>query len=252
MASCVRLRVRTLFCVRVGVGTFGVTSVRDEGESCWGWIHVVSILIAVALHGIALYAVASLFNKPVPQQKPLTVVVRMQKASPASDAAGPPSGAQQAATPPSRRAKSLHKTTLPPSGHEIPSSDVPSSPASSMASTPLSVIPNASGTQASESPSSSPGIAVGSDLAFFCSVRPALVYPRISRKMGEEGIVILHVEWDQKGQITSSRVQRSSGFRRLDDAALTAINGWRCMAKQGGVPVRAVAVQPFRFQLQEE
>ena len=60
MASCVRLRVRTLFCVRVGVGIFGVTSVRDEGESCWGWIHVVSILIAVALHGIALYAVASL------------------------------------------------------------------------------------------------------------------------------------------------------------------------------------------------
>lgn len=224
---------------------------RDEGESCWGWIHVVSILIAVALHGIALYAVASLFNKPVPQQKPLTVVVRMQKASPASDAAGPPSGVQQAATPPSRKAKSLHKTTLPPSGHEITSS-----PASSMASTPLSVMPNASGTQASESlsfsPGIAPGVAVGSDLAFFCPVRPALVYPRISRNMGEEGIVILHVEWDQKGQITSSRVQGSSGFRRLDDAVLTAINGWRCMAKQGGVPVRAVAVQPFRFQLQEE
>lgn len=94
---------------------------------------------------------------------------------------------------------------------------------------------------------------MGSDLAIFCPVRPGPVYPRISRKLGEEGTVILDVEWNQEGRITLARVKKSSGFSRLDQAALAAIDSWRCNpAEQDGVPIRAVAVQLFSFQLQED
>lgn len=97
------------------------------------------------------------------------------------------------------------------------------------------------------------GVAVGPDLAFFCPVRPAPVYPRTSRKLGEEGTVILNVEWNQEGKITLASVKKSSGFSRLDHAALTAIEKWRCNpAERDGVPVRAVGVQPFSFQLQDD
>lgn len=230
---------------------------RDEEKSCWGWIHVVSILIAVALHGLALYAVANLFNKPAPQQKPLTVVVRMENTSPAVNAAAPPAGAQRAAPPQAQPTKSLHEATLPPSGQATLSVDIPASPASSGTGAPVPVVPTAPESRVFESPPSSPGMAtgmaVGTDLAFFCPVRPAPVYPQISRKMGEEGTVLLRVEWDPGGQITSSRVQKSSGFGRLDEAALAAIRRWRChFANQDGLPVRAVAVQPFSFGLEDE
>lgn len=228
----------------------------DEGKSYWGWVHVVSILIALTLHVMALYLVASLLNKTVSQPKPLTLVVRMQKASPAPDAPALKSGVEQVVTTSPSKPKSLHKALPSEPWKEIESSETPS-PTLSMSSTPLAVLSTAAGAVTSESPPSFPGIptgvAVGSDLAFFCPVRPAPVYPQVSRRMGEEGIVILDVEWDQEGRITSSRVQSSSGFRRLDQAALAAIESWRCNpAKQDGVPVSAIAVQPFSFQLHED
>ena len=248
-------RARALLCLR-GMGAF-VVSVRDEAKPCWGWIHVVSIFVAVALHGLALYAVASLLNKPIPPQQPLTVVVSMENPTPAVDAVTPSTGAPQAAPRPSRKAKSPHEASLAPSRQPMLSSDIPVPPVSSMASAPVSTESTAPESQASEGPPSSSdmaaGVTVGADLAFFCPARPAPVYPQISRKMGEEGTVLLRVEWDRGGKMTSSRVLKSSGFRRLDEAALAAMSRWRCNpAIQDGLPVRAVTVQPFSFGLEEE
>lgn len=87
----------------------------DEGKFCWRWVHVVSILIALALHAMALYVVAGLLSKPAHETKPLTVVVRMQKAAPAPDPVGlasyaqQGSGAQQTVTTPPRKPRSLHQ-----------------------------------------------------------------------------------------------------------------------------------------------
>lgn len=230
-----------------------------EGKPCWGWVHVVSLVIALALHAMAFYVVGGLFRKPTPETKPFTVVVRMQKAAPTPDPIGLASGAQQgsgAQPTVTKSPKRLH--------HAIPSESLkgieppePTSSTSSVTSAPSALKPIDSETSRSESPPSPPGlsteVAVRSDLAFFCPVHPAPVYPRISRKLGEEGTVMLNVEWNQKGRITLARVQKSSGYSRLDQAALAAIDSWRCNpAEQDGVPVRAVAVQPFSFQLQED
>jgi len=63
--------------------------------------------------------------------------------------------------------------------------------------------------------------------------------------------VVLRVELDEQGNVSASRVATSSGFARLDEAALAAVKTWRCNpARRDGQPVRAVALQPFKFVLQ--
>lgn len=62
---------------------------------------------------------------------------------------------------------------------------------------------------------------------------------------------MLRVELDESGRISMAQVVNSSGFKRLDEAALTAVKTWRCNPPQrNGHPVRAIALQPFNFVLQ--
>jgi protein TonB len=45
-------------------------------------------------------------------------------------------------------------------------------------------------------------------------------------------------------------VKSSSGFPRLDEAALSAVKSWRCTpASRNGVALRSFALQPFNFTL---
>lgn len=88
------------------------------------------------------------------------------------------------------------------------------------------------------------------ELRVACPLRPPPVYPSSSRRLHETGRVDLRVQLDEAGRITAARVERSSGFLRLDNAALDAVRNWRCNApKRDGKPVSAVALQPFNFSL---
>ena len=94
-------------------------------------------------------------------------------------------------------------------------------------------------------------VSLGSELAVACPERSAPVYPPLSRRQGEEGKVVLRVELDEQGRVGAARVATASGFARLDEAALAAVKTWRCNpARRDGQPVRAVALQPFKFVLQ--
>lgn len=94
-------------------------------------------------------------------------------------------------------------------------------------------------------------VTLGGELSVACPERTPLRYPPLSRRMGEEGTVVLRVELDEQGQVGAARVSGSSGFARLDEAALAAVRSWRCNpAMRDGRPVQAVALQPFKFVLQ--
>lgn len=94
-------------------------------------------------------------------------------------------------------------------------------------------------------------VALGAELAVTCPERSAPAYPPLSRRRGEEGKVVLRVELDEEGRVSTARVATASGFPRLDEAALAAVKTWRCNpARRDGQPVRAVALQPFKFVLQ--
>ncbi|MBB6054920.1 energy transducer TonB [Tolumonas osonensis] len=79
---------------------------------------------------------------------------------------------------------------------------------------------------------------------------PAPVYPRRSRMLEEEGIVKLRVHVSTVGKALSVQLFKSSGFSRLDDAALTAVRNWRFVpAKQGNQSIEGWVIVPVSFKL---
>jgi len=75
-------------------------------------------------------------------------------------------------------------------------------------------------------------------------------YPAESRGAGEEGSVQLTVQVDARGRALSVTVERSSGFARLDRAAIEAVRRWRFRpATRAGMPVAASVTVPVRFRL---
>ncbi|MDP3265981.1 MAG: TonB family protein [Sulfuricurvum sp.] len=106
-----------------------------------------------------------------------------------------------------------------------------------------------------EAPSAPPvmqkPVVLSGDLSVSCPVRTAPKYPRISLKMDEEGSVVVRVKLDKEGKIAEASVKSSSGYKRLDDAAISAVQTWKCHpAMRDNVAVEAYALQPFEFKLE--
>jgi len=80
---------------------------------------------------------------------------------------------------------------------------------------------------------------------------PAPVYPLLSRRFKEQGKVVLELRVEADGSVSELRVKTSSGYPRLDKAALDAVKRWRFIpAKQGGVPIAYWYTQPIVFSLE--
>jgi protein TonB len=94
-------------------------------------------------------------------------------------------------------------------------------------------------------------VTLSAELSVGCPQLNAPAYPPLSRRLGEEGKLVLRVELDEKGNVHVAQVVDSSGFKRLDEAAMAAVKTWRCNPPmRDGQPVRAIALQPFNFVLQ--
>jgi protein TonB len=79
---------------------------------------------------------------------------------------------------------------------------------------------------------------------------PKPVYPAASRRIGEEGRVLLRVRVSAQGLPLSVDIRQSSGFPRLDEAARAAVERWRFVpAKQGAEAVESTVVVPLQFTL---
>lgn len=86
------------------------------------------------------------------------------------------------------------------------------------------------------------------DAAFANTPKPP--YPVASRRMGEEGLVILAVHILKTGQVTEIRLKKSSGYPRLDNAAIATVKQWRYIpARQGNTPISFWHTQAIRFSL---
>jgi len=76
-------------------------------------------------------------------------------------------------------------------------------------------------------------------------------YPQLSRESNERGKVGLMVSLTRQGKITDAVVQNSSGFPRLDDAAVQyMMNHWRYRANQDGQPMPVALRVDVNFTLQ--
>ncbi|RAS20307.1 outer membrane transport energization protein TonB [Microvirgula sp. AG722] len=102
-----------------------------------------------------------------------------------------------------------------------------------------------SGAERSESTAE---VAPSFNAAYLSNPRPS--YPPISREMGEQGTVMLRVEVSAEGAPVAVKLHKSSGFGRLDRAALDAVQRWRFVpAKRGSTAVAGSVLVPMKFNL---
>lgn len=80
---------------------------------------------------------------------------------------------------------------------------------------------------------------------------PKPVYPALSRRQSEEGKVLLKVRVSAQGNALEVAVSKSSGFPRLDSAAIDAVTHWRFVpAKRGDETVDSSVIVPITFALE--
>lgn len=74
----------------------------------------------------------------------------------------------------------------------------------------------------------------------------------MSKRLGEQGKVLLRVKVGADGQAQEVSVLQSSGFPRLDEAAREAVRNWRFVpARQGDQAVAAPVNVPIVFKLND-
>lgn len=79
---------------------------------------------------------------------------------------------------------------------------------------------------------------------------PKPAYPAISRRMGEEGKVVLRVQVAASGLPTEVTLHAGSGSPRLDQAALDTVRRWKFVpARFGDEAVAASVLVPIVFSL---
>lgn len=87
-----------------------------------------------------------------------------------------------------------------------------------------------------------------SDAAHLNNPKP--VYPALSRRLKEHGRVVVDVYILADGSVGETRLKTSSGYRRLDDAALQAVRRWKYIpARRGNEPVALWYSQSLVFSL---
>jgi len=80
---------------------------------------------------------------------------------------------------------------------------------------------------------------------------PSPAYPVLSRRMREEGRVVLRVLVNARGAADEVQISNSSGHVRLDDSARQTVKRWTFVpAKRGADAVPAWVLVPVSFQLE--
>ena len=203
---------------------------RIKGEKLAG------LLFVLLLHGVALYGLWSYRIIPTPDEA-ITLMVNL--INPPPEQPKPPQP-----EPPKPR------PVEPPHEHQH-----------LVVETPV-VQPNEPVAYAPPPPPSPPvveapplppqPVVLSNELSVSCPERSPPDYPRLAKRMNEQGKVVLRVELGEDGRVANVAVKTSSGYQRLDDAALNAVKTWRCKpTMRNGVAVSAVALQPFSFVLEE-
>ena len=88
-----------------------------------------------------------------------------------------------------------------------------------------------------------------SDADYLQNPKPS--YPAMSKRLGEQGKVVVRVLIGVDGVVQKAEIRQSSGFERLDQAALMTAQRWRYVpGKRGGVAEAMWFNVPINFVLE--
>jgi protein TonB len=195
--------------------------------------HAPIAVLAMCAHGAALAALWSGSPAQATQApRALPMQVRMLAASPAATpapAAKPMVKPKPAPTPP--------KAARPLAAPRAPASPTAPSAASAPSAVSVPAVADAAPT------------APRFDADYLHNPAPA--YPAMARRNGEEGRVQLSVRVSAQGRAEQVEVRHSSGYARLDEAALATVRQWRFVpARRGEEAVAASVLVPIVFRLE--
>jgi len=181
---------------------------------------------------------------PVPIEPPAPQQPKLEKVEPTPlppKVAPPPKPKPQ----PQPKPKPTPKLTESPSAL-TPAEPTPAPSAAAPAEQPVTETPAVPPPAASAAPA--PITAARFDAAYLNNPAPA--YPMLSRRLREEGQVMLRVRVSPDGQPNRIELRTSSGSDRLDRAAEEAVSRWRFVpARQGDTAVEAWVLVPIVFKL---
>ena len=82
---------------------------------------------------------------------------------------------------------------------------------------------------------------------------PKPPYPLISRRLNEEGKVVLNVCVSLSGLVENLKLEKTSGYQRLDDIAIETVKKWKFIpAKNQDRDINACYLLPVQFILRNE
>lgn len=209
------------------------------------------LLLVFCLHGALAWLVLLGMNQPRPEPiTPPTIqgVMILSEATPVPVMPPKPVAKPPLPTP----AKPV--TTIPPVKNAPPSEKAITQPnvVPVVEKTPPKedVLPEVAPQPAPQQPVKEPETIIPprSDAAHLNN--PAPSYPSMSRRLAEQGRVILDVYILANGQVGELRIKQSSGFKRLDDAAMQAVKKWQYVpAHRGSEAIPFWYIQPLSFSL---
>lgn len=196
--------------------------------------------LVLALHAVVLYVAARAPHTIQPQPSvPLTVSFATAAEPTHATRALPP----RPKTAPTEPKSPPVKPRATPTPRPAPATPEPD-PAPAPDTTPT---PAAVPTEAPSPPSVS---APRFDAAYLNNPAPA--YPTLSRRLSEEGRVLLRVFVTAEGRAQEVRIEGSSGYARLDSAAQDAVARWRFVpARRGADTVATWVLVPISFTLKQ-
>ncbi|MEW5756273.1 MAG: energy transducer TonB [Pseudomonadota bacterium] len=202
----------------------------------------------IALHGVVLALLMQPSQPPQAQTPPAVLAAAIiqeqavQSATPASQPrviTPPPARKVATLTPPLTTTAETAVTTA------AAETEPPVEPAAAEAADTMAApfVP-------AEAPTTQPGPIQGPSFDADYLDNPAPAYPSLSRRLREEGIVLLRVYVDAGGSPAQLELKQSSGHDRLDRAALETVRHWRFVpARQDGEAVAGWVVVPISFTL---
>ena len=115
---------------------------------------------------------------------------------------------------------------------------------------PKALAPITAPVAASPAPVAAPKVELpSSDADYLQNPKPA--YPAMSKRLGEQGKVVVRVLIGVDGVVQKAEIRQSSGFERLDQAALMTAQRWRYVpGKRGGVAEAMWFNVPINFVLE--
>ncbi len=210
-----------------------------RSESAYAVAHRFSASAIVALHVGIFALLAALDVLPLPE--PLsTLIVHLVP---------PPSASLPEITPP--RPQPVERKPVPrpqPAPRQLPQMLAAQTEAASVAATetPAPVVRE---TPPPPAPAPPPTLTQARFDADYLQ-NPAPAYPALSRRMGEEGKIVLRVFVEPSGRPSQIELKSGSGSPRLDQAAQDAVWRWKFVAvRRGDEAIGAWVLVPIVFNL---